>query len=114
MAGKIKLTCDRVAMTATLNSTKTAEAIFGALPLEGLVETGIGYVYFGVPVTLEEEDAKETVSAGAVAYGAASSAICVFFGGQPPTEVNVIGSLNGNAMQWRSVMSGSVIKVEKA
>jgi hypothetical protein len=101
-------------MTATLNSSHTADAVYAALPLEGLAQTDAGYVYFSVPLTLPEEDIKETVSAGVVAYWPVGTSICIFFGGLPPTGVNIIGSLNGNAMQWRNVVFGSIIKMEKA
>ena len=114
MPGRVKLTCDRLSMTATLNNSKTAAAVFAALPFDGLAETGGGYVYFSVPLTLPEEDIQETVSAGAVTYWPTGSSICIFFGGQPPTGVNIIGSLNGNAMQWRNAVFGSTIKMEKA
>ena len=114
MAGMVKFTCDGLTMNATLNDSKTAAEVVSKLPLEGLAQTSGAWVYFSVPFDLPEEDPKESVSAGAIAYWPAGTAICIFYGGQPPTEVNVIGSLNGNAMQWRSVISGSTMKMEKA
>jgi len=114
MAGKVRFTCDTLKMTATLNNTKTAAAVLASLPVDGLAQTMGGWVYFSVPLTLEEENAVEEVSSGMVAYWPASSAVCIFFGGQPPTPVNIIGSLNGNAMQWRDAVFGADIKAEKA
>jgi len=114
MAGKVKFTCEKLQMTATLNSSSTAAAVLGALPVDGLAQTSGGWIYFPVPLSLPEENATDEVTTGAVAYWPAGSAVCVFFGGQPPTPVNVIGSLNGNAMQWRNVMFGTPIRMEKA
>jgi len=114
MAGRVKFTCVGLEMTATLNDSKTAAEVFAGLPLEELADAGAGYVCFSAQLALEEEEVSEEVSAGAVAYWPAGGAICVFFGGRPPTPVTVIGSLNGNALQWRNILSGTPIKMEKA
>ncbi len=114
MAGKVKVTCGQVQLTATLNDTETAKAIYESLPIEGLAQTGTGYVFVMAPLSLGEEQSTDQVTAGALAYWPAGSAVCLFYGGQPPTEVNVIGGVNGNALVARNIISGTVVKIEKA
>ena len=57
---KIRITAGRVTADAVLNASKTAAAVWDALPLDIPGETWGDEIYFGIPVTAKAEDARES------------------------------------------------------
>ena len=76
-------------MTVQLNDSATAAAIWSALPLESAAQTWGAEVYFSVPVDCGPEDPHATVISGAVGYWPPGKAVCLFFGQQPVSPVNL-------------------------
>ncbi len=122
MGKKIKIKAGSIEVTAELNETKTAGAIWDALPIKGLASCWGDEIYFPIPVSLEEEDAKELVSMGDLGYWPLGTAFCLFFGptpmsrGQeirPASPVNVFGRITGDAKVLKQVASGAEITVEE-
>jgi len=122
MGGKIKIKAGNIEVTAELNETKTARAIWEALPIKGNANTWGDEIYFSIPVSLEEEDAKELVGMGDLGYWPLGTAFCLFFGptpmsrGQeirPASPVNVFGRITGDAKVLKQVASGAEITVEE-
>ena len=111
-------------VSAQLNDSETAAAIWDALPITGLVQTWGDEIYFSIPVTAEEsDDAQETVPKGTIAYWPPGKALCLFWGPtpmsrgdeiRPASPVNVVGSIDGDPIVLKTVRSGSAVLVERA
>lgn len=112
-----------VTVTAALNDSATAGAVWDALPITGRVQTWGDEIYFPIPVdAAEAPDAAETVDKGAVAYWPPGSALCLFWGPtpmsrgdeiRPASAVNVIGAIDGDSTVLGAVPSGTEIVVER-
>ncbi len=120
---KIKITAGDVAATATLNDTKTAEAIWSALPIEARGSTWGDEIYFTIPVKLETEQGQAVVELGELGYWAPGSAFCIFFGPtpasrgseiRPASEVTVFGKVEGDPKLFKKVSSGAKVVLERA
>ncbi|MCD6480300.1 hypothetical protein J7L65_05905 [Candidatus Bathyarchaeota archaeon] len=107
----------------TGENPKTAEAVWDALPIEGVAERWGDEVYFSTPIELGEENARERVEVGEVAYWPPGRAICIFFGSTPVSRggeiraaspVNVFARILGDATIFRKVRMGERILVERA
>ena len=120
---KIEVTAGSVLVTATLNDSSTAEALWNALPLEASANTWGDEIYFRVAVQVDEEDgASDVVDMGALAYWPPGQALCLFFGRTPASRgdeiraasaVNVIGSVEGDATVLKHVESGARVVVSR-
>ena len=122
MGRKIRIKAGSILVTAKLNETRTAEAVWQALPITGKANRWGEEIYFSIPVSLEEENAREVVSAGDLGYWPPGTAFCIFFGltpmsrGQeirPASPVNVFGKIIGDAKVLRRVTSGTEITITK-
>lgn len=120
---KIRITAGRVTADAVLNGSKTAAAVWDALPLAIPGETWGDEIYFGIPVKAKPEDAREVVDLGDLAYWPPGSAFCIFFGPtpssrgdeiRPASPVNVFGRVLGDPTVFKSVRSGTKVRVERA
>ncbi|MFH1084185.1 MAG: cyclophilin-like fold protein [Chloroflexota bacterium] len=120
---KISITAGNVSATAILNETKTADAIWRALPIEERANTWGDEVYFGIPVHLDEDASKEVVQMGDLGYWPPGHALCIFFGRtpmsrgneiRPASPVNVFGQVEGDAKVFKQVSGGARIKIERA
>ena len=102
---RIVIRAGGVEVTAELDDTLTADAVWEALPFEAAASTWGDEIYFGIPVSAEEEPGSSAVvEMGAVAYWPPGSALCLFFGRTPASRgneiraasaVNVFGSIDG-------------------
>ena len=111
-------------MTAELDDTPTADAVWEALPFEAAASTWGDEIYFGIPVSAEEEPGSSAVvEMGAVAYWPPGSALCLFFGRTPASRgteiraasaVNVFGSIDGDPTVLKGVSDGERIIVARA
>jgi hypothetical protein len=119
---KIRITAGRVTADAVLNGSETA-AVWNALPLDIPGETWGDEIYFRIPVTAKPEDAREVVDLGDLAYWPPGAAFCIFFGPtpssrgdeiRPASPVNVFGRVLGDPTVFKSVRSGTKVRVERA
>ncbi len=122
MARKIRIKAGQVEVKAELNDTKTAEAIWEALPITGRGNRWGDEIYFSIPVSLDPENAQELVSVGDLAYWPQGNGFCIFFGPTPISEgkeprpaspCNVFGKVIDDATVLRQVPSGAEITIEK-
>lgn len=122
MEKKIRIKAGRVEVSAELNSTKTAQAIWDALPITGRGNRWGEEIYFSIPVSLEPENAREVVTIGDLGYWPPGTAFCIFFGptpmsrGQeirPASAVNVFGKITTDAKVLKQVASGTEITIER-
>ena len=122
MSKTITIKAGKIEVVAELNETKTARAIWDALPVKGRASTWGDEIYFSIPVRLDEEDAQELVGMGDLGYWPPGTAFCLFFGPtpmsvgeeiRPASAVNVFGRVSGDAMVLKQVASGTEVIVEK-
>ncbi len=121
MPKKIVLRVDNIRVTAELRDTPTAEAICGALPLEGRTQRWGGELYFPVSVNAPlEADSRETLLPGELGYWPEGNMFCIFFGTTPASQgdeirpasaVNVFGRLIGRWAELRQVPADKTIRV---
>jgi hypothetical protein len=120
---KVRITAGKVSAEAVLNGSRTATAVWDALPLSVPGDTWGDEIYFGIPVKAKAEDAREVVALGDLGYWPSGSAFCIFFGRtpasrgdeiRPASPVNVIGRVVGDATVFKSVRSGTTVRVERA
>ncbi len=119
---RIRITAGDVTATAVLNESRTADAIWEALPITARANTWGDEIYFGIPVRLQEENAQEVVSMGDLGYWPPGHAMCIFFGRtpmsrgneiRPASPVNVWGKVEGDATVFKKVSDGARITVER-
>ncbi len=106
-------------------SPKTFRKIVESLPIEGVGYRWGDEIYFTTNITQSlEENAKETVEKGTIAFWPPGSAICIFWGPTPasktPSEirpaspVNIVGKVLGDPKIFSKFKSGDKIRIEKA
>ena len=90
------------------------EALFQALPLEGIASLWGEEVYFDVPLQMQNENPSPTASAGDVCYWSPGPAFCIFFGKtQPISAVNHIGKISEGLEIFRRVQAGDGIMLRR-
>ena len=122
MYRKVRIKAGAIQVTAELNSTRTAQAIWNILPLKSRVNRWGDELYFSIPISLDSENAQELVSIGDLGYWPPGTAFCIFFGptpmsqGQeirPASPVNVFGKVTGDAKVLKQVASRAEIIVQR-
>ncbi|MEN6478325.1 MAG: cyclophilin-like fold protein [Anaerolineales bacterium] len=118
---RVQITAGEVTVTATLNESATADAIWKALPIEARGNTWGDEIYFGIPVFVDQEpDAKAVVECGDLGYWEPGHAFCLFFGPtpmsrgneiRPASPVNVFGKIEGDATVLKQVSNGARVRV---
>ena len=120
---KIRITAGKISREATINDSRTADAIWRALPIEGRGSTWGDEIYFSIPVTCDPESPREVVEIGDLAYWPPGSAFCIFFGPtpasrgaeiRPASPVNVFGRVEGDSTVFKAVRGSGPVKVERA
>jgi hypothetical protein len=119
---KIIIKTEQVKMEAELIDSKTAEAVWSALPLAAEVNTWGEEIYFEIPVKSALENGVEEVQIGDLGYWPQGNCFCIFFGMtpmsseghiKPASAVNIIGKFMGKATDWKKVKDGDWISIEK-
>ncbi len=119
---EINITAGQVTVSAALNDTDTAAAIWDALPIEASASTWGDEIYFGIPVSATEEDAQDVVELGDLGYWPPGSAFCMFFGPtpmsrgdeiRPASPVTVIGRMHGDPTVLKRVGTGAPVLIER-
>ena len=118
----IRITAGAVSAEARLNDSKTAGAIWDALPIEAKGQTWGDEIYFDIGLTAPPEQARDVVDVGDLAYWPPGQAFCIFFGRTPASRgdecraaspVNVVGKIVGDARLFTKVRSGSRVTIER-
>lgn len=122
MSKRIRIKANAIEVTAELNNTKTAEAIWQALPIKSHVSLWGEEIYFSIPVHLQLEKGQELVDMGDLGYWPPGSAFCIFFGPtpasrgeeiRPASAVSVFGKVIGDAKVFNQVKQGAEITVDR-
>ena len=118
----IEIGAGEVRAQAQLNATRTAQAIWEALPIKGRANRWGEEIYFSIPLSLETERGQEVVEAGDLGYWAPGRAFCIFFGPTPASRgqeiraaspVTVFGRLMGEVSAFKKVKDGTPISVRR-
>ena len=121
-ARTIRITAGEVEATATLDGSRTADAIWDALPIEAKASMWGDEIYFDIGITVAAERPKEVVAVGDLAYWPPGSAFCIFFGRTPASTgnepraasgVNVFGRVEGDPTRFKKVQAGTKVKLER-
>jgi len=96
---------------------KTVEAVINALPIKSIANRWGDEIYFETGIVVGEENSKEVVEVGDVAYWIAGKAICIFFGKtpisddeiKPASAVNVFGKIRGDLNKLKEVEDGDEV-----
>ena len=120
MGNKIRITAGAIETEAELNSTRTAQEIWEALPIRSRVNLWGGEVYFSIAVSLQLEAGQEVVNVGDLGYWPDGNAFCIFFGRTPVSQrgeirpaspVTVFGKVIGDTTIFKKVAPGTKITV---
>lgn len=123
MKRRITIKAGSVEAKAEIDDSKTAAAIWKALPLKGIASLWGDEVYFEIPVEIKLENGRELVSIGDLGYWPSGSCFCIFFGPtpmskgneiRPASAVNVFGKVIGDAKIFKQVKETETIIIEKA
>ena len=88
---QIEITIGTVVLVVDCLDTPTSTAIISALPIQAAANTWGQEVYFSVPVSVAKEDnAKDVVERGEIAFWVEGSCIAIGFGPTPISEGNEI------------------------
>ena len=124
MKKTIKIKAGNIQVEAELKETPTAKSIVEALPIEAEANRWGGEIYFSIPVTAElENDSREVLEEGEIAFWPPGNAFCIFFGTTPASRgdeiraasaVNIVGRLVGDWSGLWEVEDGVGIVIELA
>ena len=108
--------------TAFLEETESAKALMAVLPITAGANTWGEEVYFEVGIDVElEEDARAVVDPGTVCLWVEGKSLALPYGPTPAshgdecrlvTEVNVLGTIEGDPQMLASIHSGDEVTVE--
>ncbi len=122
MLKRIYIKAGLIEAVAELNNTRTAQAIWEALPIKAHANLWGEEIYFSIPVSLKLEVGQELVSAGDLGYWPEGNAFCIFFGPtpisrgggiRPASAVTVFGRITGDATIFKQIASGTEITIER-
>ena len=119
----IVIAAGKVSAEARLNESKTATAIWAAMPIEAKGETWGDEIYFDIGLTLGSESPRDVVEVGDLGYWPPGRAFCIFFGPtplsrggeiRPASAVNLVGRIVGDATAFRRVGAGTRVTLRRA
>lgn len=120
----IRISVPNVSLTAELNDSPTVQAIWEALPIENIAQRWGDEIYFEIPIEMQQEpEARADMKVGEIAYWPPGNAFCIFFGQTPASRdkrpraaspVNPVGTIKGDATQFRAVKHDDKIRLERA
>lgn len=120
---RIRITVGPVRVDAELKSTKTADSVYAALPVEAPLNTwGEEYYCKIAGVKDFRETATTKVKIGDIAWWGPGEVLAIFFGRTPMSmgsdpvpadRVNVIGQIIGDATVLRQGFDAGKITIEK-
>lgn len=122
MKRTIQIKINGVELEAILNNSRTAQAIWKALPIAARINTWGDEVYFVIPVKFELEKGQELVAVGDLGYWPTGSVFCIFFGPTPMSQgeeirpasaVTIFGKVVGDATVLRKVSSGAQVTIKR-
>lgn len=120
MTQTIEITINEHKIQVSLCNTANADAIFAQLPFTSTAQTWGDEVYFSTPVSNQtlDDDAKDIVQLGELAFWVEGNCIVIGFGPTPistgdeirlATRTNIWADTDYDLMALKNVQSGDVI-----
>lgn len=119
---KLKITVGRIVLHVDVYDTKTADAIWAAVPFEARATTWQGEVYFQAPVHADREDgARDVVEPGELAFRHEGESIVIGYGPTPCSEgdeirlavpENIWGRTADDLSALIEIEAGQLVRVE--
>lgn len=119
----VRITAGEFVLEAALRETATAEALWAALPFTSTANTWGEEVYFSTPVSPpQEDDARDVVEAGEIAFWCQGDAIAIGFGRTPVSQgdeirlaaaVNIWADASSDVRVLAAVQAGDPVSVER-
>jgi hypothetical protein len=124
MPRTIRIKAGSVEAVAELNDSKTAAALWDALPITGRANIWGDEIYFSIPVQCKPENGQALVQMGDLGYWPPGSAFCIFFGRTPASQgdeirpaspVNVFGRVvSPDPTAFKNVGDGEKVEIAAA
>jgi len=122
---KLDITINEHTVQVILRDTATADAIYAKLPFESVAQTWGDEVYFSTPIANQilENDAKDIVQLGELAFWVEGDCIAIGFGPTPLSQgdeirlaarTNIWADTDYDLTTLSSVQSGDVIMLAAA
>lgn len=122
---RLRIATGELTITAILDDSPVADALWAALPIQGRVQTWGDEIYFSIPIDAPPHpaSARATVDLGAVGFWPPGNALCLFYGRtpmsrgdeiRPASPVNVLGRMEGDPTILRKAVDGRSIVIEAA
>jgi hypothetical protein len=108
MERQIKIAVGELEVDAWLNETDTATGVLDILPVTATFSLWGEEIYLSIPLEKEEENAREIVDVGDIAFWPRGQALCIFLGRTPISQgdepraispVNVIGGISPDGVK---------------
>ena len=119
MPKQIRITTGDIQIEAELYDTPTGQSIATVLPLTAQAQRWGDEIYFSIPVAAElEDDSRDVLEIGELAYWPPDNAFCIFFGQTPASQgdeiraaspVNIVGKMKGDWSGLFDVSSGASV-----
>ena len=123
MTRMIQIIAGDLEISAEINDSPSANAIWEALPIKGAVNRWGEEIYFSIPVNVPiSPQARDVMAIGELAYWTGGSAFCIFFGPTPVSQaneprayvpVNPFGMVRGDATRLTGILDGEQITIIK-
>ena len=122
MGRKIRIRVGKIEVTAELNDTRTAQAIWETLPIKSRANLWGDEIYFSIPLSLKLEAGQVVVNIGELGYWPDGNAFCIFFGPtpisqgdeiRPASPVIVFGKVIGDATVFKKIAEGTKITIRR-
>jgi len=120
---KIIISTENLRMEAILVEGSSADIFWNTLPITGRANTWGDEIYFNVNLQMPlDDDASDLVESGDIAFWPPGGAFYIFFGRTPASlgdevraasAVNVLGKIDGDEREFRSVPSGEEVRLEQ-
>ena len=120
---KIKIKFLNCSIDIDLYDTQTSNLIWESCPIESVISTWGDEVYFDTKIqTIKEENAKDIINKGEIAFWVEGSSIAIGFGPTPishdneirlVTKTNIIGKTSSDLSLLSMVNSGEIVIVEQ-
>lgn len=119
----IRITAGAASAEAEIDGSRTAAAVWGALPIAARAETWGDEIYFDIGRAIPPESPRAVVGLGDLGYWPPGRACCIFFGPtpastgdeiRPASPVNVFGRIVGDPTVFKTVRAGTTVRIERA